>query len=183
MGGGVEVTVTEDDTRQADPQALARMLQVGASGGERHGGERHWEPNELGAILRHQLGCPVRFDLDVLGPRLAAQATAVTEARGLLLKSFGDLIFHPDPTIELLKLTKEYARACRAHPDSLIPSEVATALYYAAIVAARLRCGARITELDDATVRQGIEWLIRQPWIEPSLRTFFEHGLAAFPHD
>lgn len=169
------MTVAETHDDRLDPRNIARMMQIAADGGG-----PLWEHAELAAILQHQLTCPVRFDLESLGTEIAAQAAELAESRGLVLKSIGDLLAHPAPTLELLRLLKAYARTCRSHPDSLLPPEVATALYYAAIVAARLRCGERISDLDDGTIRHGLEWLLEQPWLEESLRSLLREGLPCF---
>ena len=55
------------------------------------------------------------------------------------LRSFNDLLHHPNPPLELLDKTKEYAKACRNRPESATRRrKSAKVLYYASIVAAMI---------------------------------------------
>ena len=113
---------------ESDPKHLASLI------GDEDIGERIWQPNELAAILKHQLTTPLHVDLEGLSHgsrrRRSAQKSpaegaeksaptdvggyddihAVAEARGLLLKSFGDLLQHAHPPVALLKLMKAFFR-------------------------------------------------------------------------
>jgi len=138
---------------------------------------RVWQTDELGAILRHQLSAPVQFDLQSMDRTLADRLSRVCESHGLLLKSFADLLFHPSPPLELLELTKQFAKACRNHPDSPLPHDVAMVLYLASIVTAMLRCGRRITNMNDQALCDSLEWAIRKPWLDERLRSLLNQGL------
>jgi hypothetical protein len=94
-----------------------------------------------------------------------------------VLKSFGDLLYHPNPLPELLELAKEFAKEHRADAESPLPREVATVLYYASIAAALARCGRRITRHDDATLRKGFQWGCEQPWVDEATRGLLREGL------
>jgi hypothetical protein len=168
----VEVVVpptTQNNNDEA--RMLARMLRLGESE------HRVWRPEELGEVLAHQLAAPVVVDLESLDPGLGARLRDLCSSRSLVLNSFADLFFHPQPPLELLELTRQFARACRSHPDAMLPHEIATLLYVMSIVVAMLRCGARITTLDDGALRSAIVWLIEQPWVEPRLVGLLNEGL------
>lgn len=130
----------------------------------------------LAAVFRHQLSAPVEFDLGMVDEMLAGKLRTLCAARGLLLRSLEDLFFHPNPPVELLELAKQFAKACHEHPESPLPPDVATALYLTSIVVALVRCGRRITTLDDASLRSGIEWLISRNWIDDRLRELLREG-------
>ena len=83
-------------------------------------------------------------------------------------------MLHPSPPLELLQLAKEFAKSQRYAEEAVFPVEIASVLYYTAIVLARLRLGQRITEMDDARLRQGVQWCLQQPWIDPATRELFE---------
>lgn len=137
-----------------------------------------WPPGELGAILRHQLAAPLEFDLRTLAPggeRAVSEMTASISA-GPRPRSFGDLIRHPLPPLDLLELMKEFARAGR--DDGSLPPEIGTVLYYATITLGLLRHNTRITKLDDNALRKGIEWSAALPWIDDALRQLFSEGLV-----
>jgi hypothetical protein len=145
---------------QGQPKNLAALLE--ASGEE----SRLWRPDELAAIFRHQMSAPVLVDLGGYDPGTAARLKKLGDAQSLLLKSFADLFHHPTPPLELLQLTKDFAKANMDHPESSLPGEVAAALYYASIAAALVRLNARITRLPDADLRRGLLLTRQQPWLD-----------------
>ena len=94
----------------------------------------------------------------------------MTEASGLLLKSFQDLFQHPQPPVELLQLVKDFAKICRAHPQGLLPHEVATVLYYLSIAAGIVRLQQRISTLPDERLQRGFDWAMAQGWVDAPAR-------------
>jgi hypothetical protein len=146
------------------PKALAALL----AAREEHG--RLWRPEELAAIFRHQMSAPVMVDLGGFDAPTALRLKTLSEAQGLLLKSFGELFHHPAPPVELLELTKDFAKLNLDHPDSTLPSEVAAALYYTSIASALVRLDTRITQLKDAELRRGLRWTREQPWTDPETK-------------
>jgi hypothetical protein len=156
---------------KSPPKSLAAFL---AAGEER---ARLWQPEELGAIFRHQMSAPILVDLGGFDPATAARLKTLSHAQGLLLKSFLDLLAHPVPPVELLTLTKEFAKGNMDQPDSSLPNEVAAVLYYLSIAAAYVRLGRRISQLNDAELRRGLEWAKGKPWVEPQLQRLLEEAL------
>lgn len=142
-------------------------------------GKRIWRPEELGAVLSHQLSAPVEFDLGRLDARLANRLRLAGAAKGLLLRSFNDLFQHQCPPLELLLLVKDFAKRHIAHPASPLPPEISRVLYFVSISAALARCGRRITRLDDARLRRGIEWAMAQPWVDDRTKGLLSQGLDA----
>ena len=164
-----------DRLQHSAPKNLGLLL------GLEDNAERVWRPEELAAIFRHQMSTSVQYDLRHLPLGKAGRLKALAEAEGLLLKSFSDLLQHPHPPVDLLNMTKEFAKACQASPDSPLPREIATAVYYATIVVARLRCGVRISRLTDADLRKGVEWAVAQPWLDDPTRALFQEALEMLP--
>jgi len=138
-----------------------------------------WLESDLAAICRHQLAAPVQVDLSAVDPSIAPKLATVCGARGLLLRSFGDLLTHRNPPLELLDITRRFAKTLRVHPQSPLPPQVAAVLYYASIVAARVRCQKRITTLDDAELRVGLSTCLSYVWLEDPMRSLLNEGLAA----
>lgn len=161
----------------ADGRRLAALFDVSAA----DGAGRLWQDEELGAVLRHQLSAPLRVDLVSLGRSLAGKIETLTDSLGLTLKSFGDLLSHPHPPVELLKLAKNFAKACRISPRSPLPREVATVLYFASVAAALARCRCRITSLTDAALSDGFRWVLDQPWLDDRTRALVREGTACLP--
>ncbi len=151
-----------------------KLAALMAAGGER---DRLWRADELAAIFRHQMSAPVAVDLGGFDPRKAARLKNLSEAQGLMLKSFADLLHHPAPPIELLELVKDFAKSNMDHPESCLPKEIAAVLYYTSIAAALIRLGARITHLSDAELRQGLLWAKGQGWLDEATRNLLCQAL------
>ena len=156
---------------KSPPKSLAAFL---AAREER---ARLWRPEELGAIFRHQMAAPILVDLGGFDPATAARLKTLTHAQSLLLTSFLDLFLHPVPPIELLTLTKDFAKGNMEHPDSSLPNEVAAVLYYLSIATAFLRLDRRISQLSDAELKRGLVWAKEQPWVETPIRQLFDEAL------
>src|SRR5271155_1066680 len=156
---------------KSPPKSLAAFL---AAGEER---ARLWQPEELGAIFRHQMSAPILVDLGGFDPATAAQLKTLSQAQSLLLKSFLDLFLHPVPPIELLTLTKDFAKGNMDHPDSSLPNEIAAVLYYASIAAALVRLDKRISQLSDAELKRGFLWVRSQAWVEPPIQNLLDEAL------
>src|SRR5208283_5425908 len=116
MQGPVKKSVKDDGIAMSDfdsaaavfksrPKNLAALMEAGK---ER---ARLWRPDELTAIFRHQMSAPVLVDLGGFDPTTAARLKTLSDAQGLLLKSFSDLFHHPSPPLELLRLAKDFAKA------------------------------------------------------------------------
>ena len=153
-------------------QKLASLL---ASGEER---AKLWRPEELAAIFRHQMAAPVMVDLTRFDSQTASRLRMQGEAQGLLLKSFGDLFHHPAPPVELLEVIKDFAKANLDHPESGLPDEIATTLYYTSIATALVRLGERITQLPDADLQRGLRWAMAQPWLDAATKELLGQALA-----
>ena len=137
------------DVFQTDPKALATIFEIDSKP------TGLWKPDELRSIFLHQLDAPVEGDLG------AASAL-----------SFGQLLRDERPSLALLKSVKDFAKRSR-NSDSPLPEDVATALYFAAIGAALLRHGQRITDLDDKGLARGFGWGVAQPWVDDQTKRLF----------
>jgi hypothetical protein len=133
-----------------------------------------WPADDLGAVLRHQLSAPLEIDAGNMDE--AAVLRLVAGRRGLLVRSYGELLLHQRPPLPLLRAVKSFAKRCRLARRGALPREVATVLYFAAIVAALSRCGQRISSLSTSALREGVAWVLAQPWVQDPLRGLFEAG-------
>ncbi len=155
-----------------------KLATLMATGEER---AKLWRPDELAAIFRHQMSTPMMVDLGTFDPRTATRLRTLSEAQGLLLKSFADLFHHPAPPIELLELVKDFAKANLDHPESGLPGEIATVLYYTSIAAALVRLDARISQLPDADLQRGLRWTMAQAWLDEKTNELLAQALAKVP--
>jgi hypothetical protein len=140
-----------------------------------------WPSEELGNILRHQLEAPLVFDLGRIAPdwqRMQRLLDEGSEGGERPLNCFGDLFRHPRPPIELLQLTKEFAKGSRVDPDCPLPIEIATFLYYATLASSLVHHHHRMTRMDNDALRCGLRWVLEQPWIEADIRILFQEAVA-----
>jgi hypothetical protein len=156
--------MSESDSSAAVFKIRAKKLAALMATGEERGWL--WRPEELAAIFRHQISAPMLVDLGTFDARTAAKLRTLSEAQGLLLKSFADLLHHPMPPVELLELVKDFAKANLDHPESGLPSEIASALYYCSIAAALVHLDTRISQLPDADLQRGLRWTSEQGWLD-----------------
>ena len=145
---------------QTPPEQLAKLF-----GAEPHA-PAAWSMQEVEAIYRHQLATPLKVELAGLQPEDALRLSTVAEAQGLLLRSIGDLLHHSHPPLMLLTMLKDFAKRLMEHPDSPLPREVASLLYWSAIAAGLTRAKTRLTSLDDGRLREGFRWAMSQPWLD-----------------
>jgi hypothetical protein len=133
---------------------------------------------DLAAVLRHQLAAPLVEELS--SPICGDENVGGAHLSHLdpSLATFGDLLHHSKPPIDLLKLAKAFAKSCRANAE-LLPAEVSTLIYYAVILVARIRLGEKITTLSDDGLRQGLAWGIEQPWVDDKTKKLLSEGAAA----
>ena len=166
------MTVHKKAVFDTDRRQLATLLDMPADDAE-----RLWQDEELGALLRHQMTAPMQVDLINLERGLALKVRSLAESLGLTLKSFGELLAHPNPPLELLKITKDFAKACRLSPNSPMPREIASVLYFASIAAALVRCRRRITGLTNEALAEGFRWVLSRPWLDAPTRSLTEESL------
>jgi len=162
----------DEDLEKVPPATLADLMNL-----EAH--DSPWDSDELAAVLQHQLAAPVEFDLTYLEKKRPRSLDTLHSVQGPPITSFRDLFHHPHPPIELLRSTKEFAKASRSRPEAPLPEEIATLLYLLSIVAAMTRLGRRITKLDDQGLRHALQWALDQPWVDHQTRKLLQEGLRA----
>lgn len=141
---------------------------------------RTWQPQELGAMLEHQWDSLFKADMAGLDPAAAGMLTSLCEAQSLSLKSYGDILSHKLPPIELLEIIQDYAKRNLARPGAAIPGEIAELLYVLSIVVARVRWGRRITTQNDSTVLKNIRTLLAHTWLTPPVSELLREGVRVF---
>jgi hypothetical protein len=162
--------MTDRNINQSGADSLAKMMGVGSDPAGL------WQTEELGEVLRHQLESPLEFQILGVDQDLVEELRAKW-ASDPPIETFGQLFNHPDPPIEFLELTKQYAKASRVHSDGPLPEEVAVVLHLLTIVVAMTKCGKRITRLDDQGLGFGLAWALDQAWLDESTRALLATGL------
>jgi hypothetical protein len=132
---------------------------------------------ELRRLWLEQIDGEIRFEGRFLTATMTSKLVDIAVRGATIPAQFRVLFSQPDPPIEMLEYAKRLAKGVRHRPDSLA-DRVATALYYCAIAAALVRCRRRITELDDAALAFGINWVLSQNWIDADTRCLFVDASA-----
>jgi hypothetical protein len=125
-----------------------------------------WRDEDFGQVLAHQLSAPL--DEDLPGATKGIQWLPWPQRR-TSITTFGDLLNDPVPSLALLEQTKQFAKSQMSRAALGMPTQVASVIYYACIAAAMVRLHKRITTLDDAALRTGLDWVCRLPWIDRSI--------------
>jgi hypothetical protein len=137
-------------------------------------------------VLEHQLAAPVEFAPLEPSTPCATSGKASPEAGSACgaaavppeIRTFGQLLRHPQPPLALLVQLKEFAKVNRDHPQGTLPEPLCAVLYYAAIATARLRLGQNITRMDEASYRAGLDWCLRLEWLDSATRELFTQAAA-----
>ncbi|MDY0169245.1 MAG: hypothetical protein RBS80_22065 [Thermoguttaceae bacterium] len=160
------------DLQNTRTESLAGIMDLTAD-------EPLWHSKELAAILNHQLAAPVAFDLGFLDAVPQQSRSELRWDHDPPIASFRDLFDHPDPPMEMLQLTKEFAKACRTRPEAPLPDKIATVLYLLSIVTALVKRDQRISKLDSPALQQRIQWATEQPWVDDHTRELLREGRRA----
>lgn len=163
----------QNQIQRADPATLAGLMDVAAEQGD------PWRPEELGAILQHQLDSSVEFELGMFEPALGPAVVGLLQAAAAPpIRTFRELFCHHQPPKELLNHTRQFAKSCRQAGSYNLPPEIATIMYVTSITVARLRLGERLTSLDDAGLSHSLRWALAQPWLDGEVRRLLAEGLG-----
>jgi hypothetical protein len=141
-----------------------------------------WNGQDLAAMLRHQLAAPLEFDLssvEMKGAEAKKRGTTLTGAARERIKSFEDLLFHREPPLALLKLSKEFFKRrlqeCKKDSGEW---NVAYLLYLLSILAVGNRAS-KISSLTPSDLRKGMKWALERRWMNEKTRQFVELAARA----
>jgi hypothetical protein len=141
---------TARDLTKTSPSQLANLMGLDET-------QPLWTEQDHAAILRHLMDSPIPGDSN----------RSKTE-------TFGHLLSSRHPNVDHLRHIKDFAKSCRSDPDSSLPHDIATIVYYAAISAARLRCDHAISQLSLVELRDGINWALNRDWLPEPLKQLFQ---------
>ncbi len=149
--------------RQTEARILGNLMDETTSA------RTSWRDSDYGAILVHQLNAALVSDLTQLLP----------DVRNSQLpdRSFRELLLSPDPSLEALRLVKDFAKQLSRRAQLAYPEDVATVLYYASIAVAELRTRTVITELPRRDVLNGYRWAADRPWMPADIKGLFDEAV------
>ena len=135
------------------------------------------------AELAELLGRPIGVSLATPQDNARLRQSLAGSAEPLLIESLERLFEIARPPVELLRLVKDYAKSHLFTPgaisnDSAGERVAFRVIYLASIASASVRCGERISSLDDATLRKQFGWATRISALPESLRTLFAAARA-----
>ena len=156
--------MSKTEMHNAETATLANLFQLDA--------ERTalWHNDELGAIFQHQLAAPLEPELSDFDAVATEKVIQQQTGSNAMPQTFAQLLHKVNPPLELLELTKRFAKECGTSADEPLPKDVSAVLYVCAIAAAMLRCDQRITEWDDSALQKKLEWAISQSWTDDHTR-------------
>lgn len=138
-----------------------------------------WNPEEMAAMWLHQLGAEVETDLG----QVDASPAAKSHIKAFAGKSFRQLLQHEQPPVELLRLTKEFAKQTLGDGQEKHLKQLASALYYAAYAAGLTRCNTRIGATRNPDLESGFQWAIELPWVDSVTKALLKEGSAWIARD
>lgn len=115
-----------------------------------------WHEDEYLLVLEHQLDA----FLSSVAPTASAQLT---------FRQF----FRQGASLDLILACKDWAKRNLRSPNSALPHEVSTVLYYALICKGRIEHAKPMTALNDQSLLNGIDWCLRRKWLPPLLGELF----------
>jgi hypothetical protein len=157
--------VSVPDIQQTDPKLLSRMLGAPEE-------PEAWRPEDLAAMLRHQLAANLSQDMEAALP--GARVTELARRGEPAIATFADLLFHPRPPLELLTMLKDFAKVGGGGAEDaqpVLPRELASVFYFGAIALVTKHWGKAITSLPPERVEAGLLWTLRQSWLDDATRS------------
>jgi hypothetical protein len=154
--------------RKGTAAQLSQILDLGGRADE-------WKEKDLPAMLQHQFSAPLDFDLrsqELAGNEAQSREKTLTGAASIRIGTFKDLLTHPAPPLELLKLAKEFfkwrTQVCRKDSPEW---RIAYLFYLLTLLAAGMHAS-RLSSLSPKALLKGAKWALEQAWIDPQTRQF-----------
>lgn len=163
-----------ESTSGSPPKALSHLLAMGIIR------KRH-EPNlgqspDQGAFLAELLARPLPLGSGAADSVEAVLQRPCPELSGVENRPVGRLLTDPQTNAAALKAIKEYAKRRAASRASEHDSYLT--VYYAAMAAALVFQGQRVTRLSRERLNEGLDWLIAMPWVPAELKELFRKARA-----
>lgn len=129
-----------------------------------------WSPEDLRAILAHQLDASMMAEVDELATAGGMDRdSAVSLITASDCSTYGELLRSPSPSCPLLNLVKAMAKRAMGQEGD-IPCDVARVIYVSAILAARRVGHTAITTLADVAVEAEARRCLTFAWLPGDVR-------------
>lgn len=161
----------DTDSLELTDQQKTRLLDLAL--GPPDPGEPRSEDEERGDLLHDLLRCSLPRRAGSHEERDGAATASSQGLRSVAGPPIGELLLDPKTSIDLLKEIKQYAKARGSQATSEREKDVFLTLYFAAIAAARVSYGERITEHTDKDLIQFFRHFAQTVWVPTHLRGLF----------
>jgi hypothetical protein len=161
--------------RQLKCSQLARLLNV------EPGAVDPWGAADLAAMFRHQLAAPVDFDLSSLPAEEANPETvamALEQSASGQVGTFAALLTHPQPPVDLLRLSKDFFKHRAAQFPKGSPDWQLAYCFYLLTILVGHQHRIPLSTLTPAELRQAADWALQQSWVDNSARALIERVRA-----
>ncbi len=155
--------MSDTDFQQTNPLAISRLIELNAEP------QQLWKPEELGEILAHQLEAPAST------ASFGTGANADPAKPDMTLRQLLDSL---NPPIDLLRAIQRAAKADCSSTTALLPRDAALIIYYACIASALVHLNERISDLDNAKLKQAFAWSLKRKWLGKGLVELFNQANA-----
>src|SRR6266536_2452639 len=153
---------------RSTPEQVSKLMRLDETASE------PWRPEDLRAMVRHQLSAPVEFDVRSLRlsqPEQGILNSSLREAPRSGIRTFVDLFYSPHPPVELLRLSQKFFKEqLTRHPTVSPEHKIAYLFYLLSIVVARNRTGVKISKLTDQQLHQSVKAMADKPWVDEQVR-------------
>ena len=164
-----------------DSSSLAKLFELGRDTDVR-------SPEATREALEHLLSLPMENALNQLPRELAdklrqrsLELEVASNAGKAGINTFGKLLTHPQPPLEMLQFAKDFAKAAISHGRTIWPRNVCEVLNYASYAAAQVCWGDRLGTLSTADLRAGFQKLGSRVWITKEMKVLFEQAAGQLP--
>ncbi len=162
-----------DQLNNSSSASLTRLIAADAADAGQ------WTEDDHRGMIEHQLASPLTEELLRVLPQAAVSIEKANASTDNPPDTFANLFETDSPSIELLLIVKNYAKAvCNAHDGSL-PKRIALAVYYLAIATALVKHNQLISTTDRAEIDSGLRWGVQQNWLPQSANALFTQAAAA----
>jgi hypothetical protein len=160
-----------DTTWALSGNRLARLLKIGMEpAGSGEGGAMEPRPEDLLAGL---LSKEVSLNAEVGYSLSAVLGRSCSEMRPCVGRALGEVLTDPETDVVALRTLKDYGKRLVSASGSKAEQAAATAVYYAAIVAALVFHGRRITRYSYRQLDENLARLEGKAWLPLELNALF----------
>jgi len=128
-----------------------------------------WTTRDLPGMLRHQFAALLEFDLASMklpGRAAGNRKDALEGAAAAGVKSFEDLLFHQEPPLELLKLSKEFFKWRTQVCAKSTPEWKISYLFYLLSILAAGEGMQLLSTLSSTDLIKSTGWALKQGWVD-----------------